>query len=86
MDNSRISSGTIRNKGVKLEYWKNALIRGLRTGIQSALGIILASQAGFMDMDVLAAAGIAMVTAMLSVAQNAIEDAPIKIGNNIPKG
>ena len=69
-----------------MEYWKNALIRGLRTGIQSALGIILALQAGFMDMDVLAAAGIAMVTAMLSVAQNAIEDAPIKIGNNIPKG
>jgi|TARA_R100000278_G_scaffold121557_2_gene105806 hypothetical protein len=69
-----------------MDYWKNALIRGLRTGIQSALAVILASQAGFMDMDVLASAGIALVTALLSVAQNAIEDAPIKIGNNIPKG
>lgn len=69
-----------------MDYWKNALIRGLRTGIQSALAVILASQAGFMDMDVLASAGIALVTAVLSVAQNAIEDAPIKIGNNIPKG
>lgn len=69
-----------------MDYWKNALIRGLRTGIQSALAVILASQAGFMDMDVLASAGIALVTALLSVAQNAIEDAPINIGNNIPKG
>tara|TARA_Y100000004_G_scaffold167492_1_gene200089 strand:- start:213 stop:422 length:210 start_codon:yes stop_codon:yes gene_type:complete len=69
-----------------MDYWKNALIRGLRTGIQSALAVILASQAGFMDMDVLASAGIALVTAVLSVAQNAIEDAPINIGNNIPKG
>ncbi len=69
-----------------MEYWKNALIRGLRTGIQSSLGIILASQAGFMDVEVLAAAGIAFITAMLSMLQNAIEDAPIKFGNNIPKG
>ena len=69
-----------------MDYWKNALIRGLRPGIQSSLGIILASQAGFMDVEVLTAAGIAFITAMLSMLQNAIEDAPIKIGNNIPKG
>ena len=68
------------------DYWKNALIRGVRSGIQSALAIILSSQAGLFEISVLQAAGIALATSLLSVIQNALEDYPAKFMSKIPKG
>ena len=68
------------------DYWKNALIRGFRSGIQSALAIILSSQAGLFEINVLQAAGIALATSLLSVIQNSLEDMPNKFMSNIPKG
>ena len=68
------------------DYWKNALIRGSRSGVQSALAIILSSQAGLFEINVLQAAGIALATSLLSVIQNSLEDMPNKFMSNIPKG
>tara|TARA_R110000796_G_scaffold246238_1_gene370914 strand:+ start:1299 stop:1511 length:213 start_codon:yes stop_codon:yes gene_type:complete len=68
------------------DYWKNALIRGFRSGVQSALAIILSSQAGLFEINVLQAAGIALATSLLSVIQNSLEDMPNKFMSNIPKG
>ena len=68
------------------EYWKNALIRGFRSGLQSALAIILSSQAGIFEVNVLQAAGIALATSLLSVVQNALEDMPNDFMSSIPKG
>ena len=68
------------------DYWSNALIRGARSGLQSALAIILAGQTGLFEVGTLEAAGVAFATALLSVIQNALEDAPIDFMSNVPKG
>tara|TARA_R100001163_G_scaffold55248_1_gene42670 strand:- start:429 stop:704 length:276 start_codon:yes stop_codon:yes gene_type:complete len=70
----------------KLEYWKSALIRGLRSAVQTFLAVMMANQAGMFETDVLMAGAMAGATALVSVIQNAMEDAPFKFMSNIPKG
>ena len=69
-----------------MDYWKNALIRGGRTAVQTFVAVLMANQAGMFEADVLAAAGMAAATALVSVVQNAMEDAPFPFMSNIPKG
>tara|TARA_R100001244_G_scaffold1336_1_gene2034 strand:+ start:511 stop:723 length:213 start_codon:yes stop_codon:yes gene_type:complete len=68
------------------DYWQNALIRGARTFVQSALAILMANQTGMFEVNVLMAAGMAGATALVSVIQNALEDYPAKFMSKIPKG
>ena len=70
----------------QMEYWKAALIRGLRSGVQTFLAVMMANQAGMFETDVLMAGAMAGATALVSVVQNAMEDAPFKFMSNIPKG
>ena len=70
----------------KLEYWKAALVRGVRSGVQTFLAVMMANQAGMFETDVLMAGAMAGATALVSVIQNAMEDAPFKFMSNIPKG
>lgn len=69
-----------------MEYWKAALIRGVRSGVQTFLAVMMANQAGMFETDVLMAGAMAGATALVSVIQNAMEDAPFKFMSNIPKG
>tara|TARA_Y100001963_G_C6705452_1_gene411676 strand:- start:105 stop:320 length:216 start_codon:yes stop_codon:yes gene_type:complete len=71
---------------MKDSYWKTALIRGVRTAVQSFIAILMANQAGMFEADVLMAAGMAGATAFVAVIQNAMEDAPFPFMSNIPKG
>jgi hypothetical protein len=69
-----------------MEYWKAALVRGARTFVQSFLAVLMANQAGMFELDVLMAGAMAGGTAMVSILQNAMEDAPFKFMSKIPKG
>ena len=71
---------------MKDSYWKTALIRGVRTAVQSFIAILMANQAGMFEADVLMAAGMAGATAFVAVIQIAMEDAPFPFMSNIPKG
>ena len=71
---------------MKDSYWKTALIRGVRTAVQSFIAILMANQAGMFEADVLMAAGMAGATAFVAVIQNAMEAAPFPFMSNIPKG
>ena len=68
------------------EYWKAAGIRALRTFVQTALGVLIANQAGMFEADVLMAGMIAGASALVAVIQNALEDAPFDFMSKIPKG
>jgi hypothetical protein len=49
------------------------LNRALRTGLQAALGVVLAAQVGVLDAGVLKAAGVAALAAAVSALQNSLE-------------
>ena len=68
------------------EYWKAAGIRALRTFVQTALGVLIANQAGMFEADVLMSAAVAGCSAVVSLIQNALEDAPFPFMSNVPKG
>ena len=53
------------------EYWKAAGIRALRTFVQTALGVLIANQAGMFEADVLMSEAV---------------DAPFPFMSNVPKG
>jgi len=67
-------------------YWKNAAIRGGRTAVQAFVAVMVANQAGMFEADVIMAALIAGASALVSVVQNALEDAPFAFMSKIPKG
>ena len=68
------------------EYRKAAGIRALRTFVQTALGVLIANQAGMFEADVLMSAAVAGGSAVVSLIQNALEDAPFPFMSNVPKG
>ena len=69
-----------------IEYWKAAGIRALRTFVQTALGVLIANQTGMFETDVILSAAVAGGAAVVSLIQNALEDAPFPFMSNIPKG
>ena len=68
------------------EYWKDAGIRALRTFGQTIVAILMANQANMFEADILKAGLMAGATAVVSLIQNAMEDAPFPFMSNIPKG
>ena len=68
------------------DYWRTSLIRGGRTAIQAFVAVMVANQAGMFEADVLMAGLVAAASALVSVVQNALEDAPFPFMSNIPKG
>ena len=72
------------------EYWKDAGIRALRTFGQTFVAILMANQANMFEADILKAGLMAgalpISTAVVSLIQNAMEDAPFPFMSNIPKG
>ena len=68
------------------DYWRTALIRAGRTFAQTFVAVLVANQAGMFEADVMMAALVAGASALISVVQNAIEDAPFPFMSKIPKG
>jgi len=67
-------------------YMKNAAIRAGRTFVQAFVAVMIANQAGMFEADVIMAALVAGASAVVSVIQNALEDAPFAFMSKIPKG
>jgi predicted lipid-binding transport protein (Tim44 family) len=67
-------------------YWKNAAIRAARTFVQGFLGGLAGNLMLNNESEILYAAFIGGLSALISFLQNVIEDAPNSLGNNIPKG
>ena len=68
------------------DAFKVSLIRAARTGLQAGIGVIVASQSGWLEMSILEGALIAAGAASFSALQNAMEEAPFKFMSNVPKG
>ena len=68
------------------DYWRTALIRAGRTFAQTFVAVLMANQAGMFEADVIMAALVAGASAVVSVIQNALEDAPFAFMSKIPKG
>ena len=68
------------------DAFKVSLIRAARTGLQAGIGVIVASQSGWLGMSILEGALIAAGAAFFSALQNAMEEAPFKFMSNVPKG
>ena len=68
------------------DAFKVSLIRAVRTGLQAGIGVIVASQSGWLEMSILEGALIAAGAAFFSALQNAMEEAPFKFMSNVPKG
>ncbi len=73
------------NKEYK-EAIKSAIIKGARTGVQAAVAVVMANQANMFDVDVIMAAGLVFITALVTAVQNFLEDAPFDFMSKIPKG
>jgi hypothetical protein len=73
-------------KSLKDSYWKDVAIRAIRTAAQVFVGVLMANQAGMFEADVLMAGMVAGASALVSVVQNGLEDAPFDFMSNIPKG
>ena len=69
-----------------MAYIKNAGIRAGRTFVQAFVAVMIANQANLFEADVIIAALVAGASAVVSVLQNAIEDAPFAFMSKIPKG
>ena len=75
-----------KKKNIKNSYWKDVAIRAVRTGVQVFAGVLMANQAGMFEADVIMGALVAGASAVVSVIQNALEDAPFAFMSKIPKG
>ena len=73
-------------KSKDIAYLKNAGIRAGRTFVQAFVAVMIANQANLFEADVIMAALVAGASAVVSVVQNAIEDAPFAFMPKIPKG
>jgi hypothetical protein len=68
------------------DYVRTSLIRAFRTGAQAFVAVLVANQAGMFEADVVLAGLVAGASALISVIQNALEDAPFPFMSKIPKG
>ena len=73
-------------KSKDMAYIKNAGIRAGRTFVQAFVAVMIANQANIFEADVIMAALVAGASAVVSVVQNALEDAPFAFMSKIPKG
>ena len=73
-------------KSKDMAYIKNAGIRAGRTFLQAFVAVMIANQANIFEADVIMAALVAGASAVVSVVQNALEDAPFAFMSKIPKG
>jgi len=73
-------------KSKDMAYIKNAGIRAGRTFVQAFVAVMIANQANLFEADVIMAALVAGASAVVSVVQNALEDAPFAFMSKIPKG
>ena len=73
-------------KSKDMAYIKNAGIRAGRTFVQAFVAVMIANQANLFEADVIMAALVAGASAVVSVIQNALEDAPFAFMSKIPKG
>ena len=71
-------------KSKDMAYIKNAGIRAGRTFVQAFVAVMIANQANLFE--VIMAALVAGASAVVSVLQNALEDAPFAFMSKIPKG
>lgn len=68
------------------DYIRTSMIRAFRTVAQAFVAVLVANQAGMFEADVLLAGLVAGAAALVSVVQNALEDAPFPFMSKIPKG
>jgi hypothetical protein len=54
-------------------YWKFMIVKALRTGLQSAIGVYLSAQTGIIDADLLQVLMVSFATSTLTVLQHALE-------------
>ena len=54
-------------------YWKFMIVKALRTGLQSAIGVYLSAQSGIIDADLLQVLMVSFATSTLTVLQHALE-------------
>jgi hypothetical protein len=54
-------------------YWKFMIVKALRTGLQSAIGVYLSAQTGIIDADLVQVLGVSFATSALTVLQHALE-------------
>lgn len=54
-------------------YWKFMIVKALRTGLQSAIGVYLSAQTGIIDADLLQVLMVSFATSSLTVLQHALE-------------
>lgn len=54
-------------------YWKFMIVKALRTGLQSAIGVYLSAQTGIIDADLLQVLMVSFATSTLTVIQHALE-------------
>lgn len=55
-----------------MNHWRDVGLRALKTGVQAALAILVASGTGYVHVATLKAAAVALGAAALSALQNAI--------------
>jgi hypothetical protein len=54
-------------------YWKFMIVKALRTGLQSAIGVYLSAQSGIIDADIIQVLMVSFATSSLTVLQHALE-------------
>lgn len=54
-------------------YWKFMIVKALRTGLQSAIGVYLSAQTGIIDADIVQVLMVSFATSALTVIQSALE-------------
>lgn len=54
-------------------YWKFMIVKALRTGLQSAIGVYLSAQTGIIDADLIQVLEVSFATSALTVLQHALE-------------
>jgi hypothetical protein len=54
-------------------YWKFMIVKALRTGLQSAIGVYLSAQTGIIDADIVQVLMVSFATSSLTVLQHALE-------------
>ena len=68
-----MKGNTLNTKKDWKAYWKFMIVKALRTGLQSAIGVYLSAQTGIIDADLLQVLMVSFATSTLTVLQHALE-------------